>query len=281
MKFNSRIKRSVVTAPVAVFLASTLIVGKSIAEEKEQPAFAFPDQWMIRLGAYVVDGSNTTVSVNSAAGLGAVIDYQKDLGGEDGDTIPRIDAYYRFNERHRIDFTSFSIDRKGLRTLSIDIDIGDQNFNVSETLLSDIEYTLYRLGYGYSFYHSPKVELTLTAGLNITEYDLKFALDDGAKAESAGVTVPLPVFGLRMGYAITPKWNVRYVSEAFFIDIDDKFRGAILNYELNTEYRLFKHFAIGAGSARIGINAEVDDDDWRGKVTDAYRGYNIFGTFYF
>ena len=249
--------------------------------EDEAPVFAFPDKWMVRLGAYIIDGANTTVSVNSALGLGAVIDYQKDLGGEDSDTIPRIDAYYRFNERHRIDFTSFSIDRKGQRTLDIAIDIGDEIFSANETIDSEIKYTLYRVGYGYSFYHSPKVELTLTAGLNITEYDLQFALDDGTKRESAGVTVPLPVFGLRMGYAITPKWSVHYVSEAFFIELDDTFRGAILNYELNTEYRLFKHFALGAGLARIGINAEVDDDDWSGKVTDSYRGFNVFGTFYF
>jgi len=245
------------------------------------PAEAFPDPWMIRVGAYIVDGSSTQFSVSTDATLGAVIDYQKDLGGEDSDTIPRIDAYYRFNERHRIDFTSFSIDRKGTRTLAASVLIDGVLYEVDETLDSDIKYTLYRVGYGYSFYHSPKVELTVTAGLNITSYDLKFALQDGSKAESAGITVPLPVFGLRMGYAITPKWNVRYVSEAFFIEFDDSFRGAILNFELNTEYRLFEHFALGVGIARIGVSAEVDDDDWRGRVTDAYRGFNVFGTFYF
>ena len=66
-----------------------------------------------------------------------------------------------------------------------------------------------------------------------------------------------------------------------FGNFDDAFRGAIINFELNTEYRLFEHFALGAGFARIGVSAEVNDDDWRGKVTDAYRGYHLFGTFYF
>ncbi len=276
-----RYTRSAVISFFIAVMASTSMIKNVIAEEHEELTVAFPDKWMIRVGAYIVDGANTTVSVNSDVALGAVIDYQKDLGGEDGDSIPRIDAYYRFNERHRIDFTSFSIDRKGTRTLDASITIGDETYDATETINSDIKYTLYRLGYGYSFYHSPKTELTLTAGLNITEYDLRFSLDNGGKAESAGVTVPLPVIGLRMGYAITPKWNVRYVSEAFFIEFDDSFRGAILNYEINTEYRLFKHFALGAGLARIGINAEVDDEDWRGKVTDSYRGFNVFGTFYF
>jgi len=43
--------------------------------------YAFPDKWMIRAGAYIVDGANTKVSVVSAFGVGAIIDYQKDLGG--------------------------------------------------------------------------------------------------------------------------------------------------------------------------------------------------------
>jgi hypothetical protein len=274
-----RITHSVLMSLLA--FAASLQVNNGAAADDELTV-AFPDRWMVRLGAFVVDGSNTQVSVNSdIGGLGTTIDYQRDLGGEDGDTIPRIDAYYRFNDRHRIDFTSFSIDRKGERTLAIDITIDDDDYFIGETIKSDIKYTLYRLGYGYSFYHSPKTELTFTAGLNFTEYDLKFELDNGSKSESAGVTVPLPVLGLRMGYAITPKWNVRYVSEAFFFEIEDTFRGAIINFELNTEYRLFKHFALGAGLARIGVNAEVDDDDWTGKVIDAYRGYNVFGTFYF
>jgi hypothetical protein len=261
-------------------LASICLSGQAIAETDSQ-AYAFPDRWMIRLGAYVVDGADTQISVNSDVGLGTSIDYERDLGGDDSDTIPRIDAYYRFNERHRIDFTAFNITRKGERTLALDLTIGDENFSASETINSEIDYTIYKLGYNYSFYHSPKVELSFSAGLNITSYDLKFSDSTGARVETADVSVPLPMFGLRMGYAITPKWNVRYVSEAFFIEIDDALKGALLNYELNTEYRLFSHFALGIGLARIGLDVDVNDDNWRGSVTDGYRGYNVFGTLYF
>ena len=89
------------------------------------------------------------------------------------------------------------------------------------------------------------------------------------------------MFGLRMGFAITPKWSVNYVAESFFIDFEDTVKGALINYELNTEYRLFKNFAIGAGLARIGSSVEVNDDDYAGKVSDTYRGYTVFGTLYF
>ncbi len=282
MMVNNNFTKAVAGSIAAVFITSVMAAGNAVAAEDEAPGVAFPDKYMLRLGAYYVDGSDTQFSVVSPIGVGTVIDYQRDLGGENRDTIPRIDAYYRFNERHRIDFTAFSIDRKGSRTLAIDppIIIGDIEYS-GETLNSEIKYTLYKLGYAYSFYHSPKVELSFTAGLNITSYDLSFSNSTGDKAEVAGFTAPLPMFGLRMGYAITPKWSVNYVAEAFFIEFEDKLKGALVNYELNTEYKLFKHFAIGAGLARMGTNVEVNDDDWKGQVSDSYRGYTFFGTFYF
>ena len=274
--------KSVVMQIVVTMVALTTIINNVMAEESQALAVAFPDKYMVRLGSYIVDGSDTQFAVSSdIGGLGTVIDYSRDLGGESRDTIPRIDAYYRFNPRHRIDFTSFSIDRKGSRTLAIDVTIDGVDYSANETINSEIKYTLYKLGYAYSFYHSSKVELSITAGLNFTDYDLQFSDTTGANTSTAGVTAPLPMIGLRMGYAITPKWSVNYVAESFFIDINDKLRGALINYELNTEYKLFKHFAIGAGFARIGSSLEVNDNDWKGSVSDSYRGYTIFGTFYF
>ena len=261
---------------------SVLLLTAPDSVSAEEAAVAFPDKLMIRIGGYFVDDAKTTVSFNTGvAGLGTTIDYQKNLGGEDKDTVPRIDVYYRFNPRHRIDFTAFSIDRKGERILDQTIVIDGTTYNINESIQSDLKYTVYKLGYSYSFYHSPKVELSLSAGLNMTSYDFSIESSTTGTTEAAGVSVPLPVIGLRLGYAITPKWNVRYVSEAFFVDIEAKFRGGLVNYELNTEYKLFNNFALGAGIARLAVNAEVDDDDWRGTVNDGFRGLQVFGTLYF
>lgn len=281
MIFNNRFMKAVAAPMVAAIITSGMLSGSAIAADGEEPGVAFPDKYMFRLGAYIIDGSNTSFSVSSPVGLGTTIDYQRDLGGDSTDTIPRIDAYYRFNDRHRIDFTTFSINRKGARTISIDITIDDKTYNANETVYSDIKYDLYKLGYAYSFYHSPKVELSVSAGLNITTYDLSFSNDSATTVEAADFTAPLPMFGLLMNYAITPKWSVRYMSEAFFINIEDTISGALVSYEITTEYKIFKNFAIGAGLARLGTSVDVNDDDWNGKVTDSYRGYTVFGTLYF
>jgi len=280
---NKYLIKAVAAPIVATIITSVMLTGSVNAAEDKEPGVVFPDKYMIRFGSYIVDGSDTQFSVTSdIAGLGTVIDYSRDLGGERTATIPRIDAYYRFNPRHRIDFTAFSIDRTGSRTLAIDPPIVIDGVDYSGgTLNSNIKYTLYKLGYAYSFYHSSKVELSISAGLNFTDYELKFSGDGGTNVSTAGVTAPLPMFGLRMGYAITPKWSVNYVAESFFIDIEDTVSGSLVNYEISTEYKLFKNFAIGAGIARLGSSLEVDDDDWRGSVSDSYRGYTLFGTFYF
>ena len=279
MSANSRTKSKVITAMYVMGLSFT---SQYAFAAEETLTTAFSNQYMIRAGAYFVDSANTQFSVNSTSGpgLGTTLDFKKDLGGDERNTIPRIDAYYRFNNKHLINFTAFSFTRNGNRTLTGEINIGDDTFTVNETLKSEIKYTFYKVGYGYSFYRSPEVELRFTAGLNITKYDFTFEDESGVKSETAGVTVPLPVFGLRMGYLLSPKWSTQFSVEAFAINIDDKFKGSLLDFQINAEYRLFKNFALGAGIASLS-NADVTSDDWRGTVGDRYAGFTAFGTLYF
>ena len=107
--------------------------GQAFADDATD--LAFGNDYMLRLGAYFVNSANTELSVNSSTGgLGTSIDYQRDLGGEGNKTIPRLDAYYRFNDRHRIDFSTFKIDRAGSATLALDVNIGDQNYEIPSDL---------------------------------------------------------------------------------------------------------------------------------------------------
>jgi len=265
---------------LTIALMSGLPAGNTIAAEGNKN-LAFPEKYMIRLSSYGVNQASTDISVLSSAGVGTIISFDEDLGGEDSATIPRLDAYYRFNKRHRIDISNFRIDRYGLKTLEGDIILDGITYSINETVKSEIKYSLLKLGYAYSFYHSPSVELSLTAGLNITEFDFNFSRDDGTNASKNGVSAPLPMFGLRMGYAINSNWSVHYISETFFIEVDDTFKGTLLNYELDIEYKFDNKLAIGAGLVRSSIDLEVDDSDWAGSIVDSYRGVLIYGAYYF
>ena len=242
---------------------------------------AFPERFMIRLASYSVQDADTDMAVFSSLGIGTGFSFADDLGGDDSVTIPRIDGHYRFNSRHRIEFSSFRIERDGRNLLAIELDIGDQTYSVGETVISDIDYELFKVGYAYSFYHSSSVELSVSAGLNVTTYEFDYQLDDGSSADSSEASGPLPMFGLRMSYAINPRWSVHYLSEAFFINIGDDLEGSFQNFELNAEYRFQNNLVLGAGITRFSTNLDARDSDWNGRLADSHRGLLIYGSYHF
>jgi len=267
------------------FTAASLLMGAGLlsgntAYAQETKSVANPDKYMIRLGAYYVDRADTDFLILSSTGTGAGVSFEKNLGGDTTDSVARIDGYYRFNDRHRLEFGSFTVDRDGVTTLTAVLNIGDETFAINETVTSNIKYTITKVGYAYSFYHSPQVELSLVAGLNITDYDISYSGSSGESGAS-GVTAPLPLFGLQMTYAFSPKWSVHFLSEAFYIDIEDTLKGTLLNSEFTIEYKAFKNFAIGAGTTRVSTDFDVNDDDWRGSFNDSHRGYLVYGKLYF
>lgn len=263
-----------------ILLLMVMMSTNVIADEKEKEV-AFPDKYMIRLSGYYVDKAATNITILSGAGIGAGINFKDNLGGEDTDAVPRIDAYYRFNARHRIDFSSFSINRVGSKTLDIDLTIGDETFQSTDTINSRIKYTVYKIGYAYSFYHSPEVELSLLTGLNFTSYDVNYSLDSGAQASAQDVTAPLPMFGLSFGYKISENWSFHYRSESFFVELGSKIKGVLLSYDLDVEYRLFENFALGLGISRVSSDVSVNDGDWVGSIEDSHRGFKFYGSLYF
>ncbi len=274
----------IICKPLA-FTAASILMGAGLlsgntAYAPEAKSVANPDKYMIRLSSYYEDRAITSFKVFDSSGIGVGISFDKYIGVDTTDSVARIDGYYRFNDRHRLEFGRFTVDRDGTQTLTVDLTIGDETFFATETMTSSIEYTITKVGYAYSFYHSPQVELSLAAGLNITDYEIIYSGSSGTSGAS-GVTAPLPLFGLQMTYAISPKWSVHYLSEVFYIDIEDTLKGTLLNSELSIEYRALKNFAIGVGITRVSTDFDVDDDDWRGSFSESHRGYLLSGSLYF
>lgn len=269
-----------VFSPMAILPLFTLaFANTAVADASENQAF--PDKFMFRLAWYSIQDAETDFTILSQDGFGTGLSYADDLGGDSDDTIPRLDIYYRLNDRHRIDFSYFKIERDGRKRLEIAVEIEDQVYSVGETVVSSISYELFKLGYIYTFYHSPQVELGVTTGLNVTTYDFDFELIDGSSESKSEATAPLPMFGLKMSFAINSRWSLHYLSEIFFIEIGDSFEGVFLNNELDLEYRFENSFALGLGFTRHSVDISSDDDDWQGEINDSAKGVLIFASFYF
>ncbi len=241
---------------------------------------AFPEQMMLRLVSYSVLRADTDLAVLNSQNLGTGFSFVDDLGGEDRVNVPRIDGYYRFDRWHRIEFGTFRIRRKGRNRLTIALDIGDQTFSAGDTVISDIEYELFKLGYAYTFYHSPEVELSLTTGLHLTTYKFDYRLVDGSSSDSSDASGPLPMFGIRMAYAIDRQWSLHYMTEVLFVEAGDS-DGSFQNYEVSLRYRLNANVMLGTGLSRFSMDLSSDDSDWNGRIADTHQGFMLFGSYYF
>jgi hypothetical protein len=249
-----------------------------------QPSRAdeLPDKFAFKLGSYIANSIDTDISVNPQGGLlGTNIKYSKDLGGEDKRTVPWFTGYYRFNDAHRIDFGYYKVDRSGQRTLTADLQIGDETYSATETLVSELNLAVAKAAYTYSFYHNEKVELGVSAGLHVMNYEYKVRSVNTAERTDDSFTAPLPVFGFRMNYNISPAWSSYVRSEIFYIEIDDTYKGSLVDLSFGTEYRLFENVALGIAANRMSIDAEVTEDNFRGNVIDVYKGLTIYAGLYF
>jgi len=93
-------------------------------------------------------------------------------------------------------------------------------------------------------------------------------------------TAPLPVFGLSMDVALTPKWFIRSGAQVFYLQYDN-FTGSILEFRTALEYNPWKHVGIGVGFDTFGLRLEADGEDWpgidlKGNVEFNYAGVQLY-----
>ena len=257
-------------------LVAALVMSAVQAQDADDAGSLMSEKFFVSLGYLALESTKTQMSLNRSDGIiGTSINYQRDLGGDEGTAAGRLAAYYRFNPKHRIDFSTYSVKRDSNRSINLEIQFGDELFAVGETISSELDTTFYKLSYSYSFYHSQRAEIGLTGGLHIMDYSLKVRSSDG-DSEAADVTAPLPVWGLRVNYGITPKWFFKFAYENFYINLDDEIEGSLLDTSAGIEWRPFEHFGAGFAFVRTALDAEVTASDFSGQLADLYRG----GEFY-
>jgi hypothetical protein len=258
-------------AIAALALLSQSALGQNVVQSLET------DPFNLSLGAFFVTRTNGNIRLDSTAGgpvtIGTSIDWERDLGGETSMTVPRLDGYYRFAPKHRVDFSWYKIERGGTITTERDINFGDTFFPAgTAALTSQLDTETTKIAYTYSFYRNPEIETSISAGLHVTKLDVSLRTASGSFAESSSATAPLPVIGFRLDYAFTPKWWMRGKYELFFLDSVDSFRGALNDFSLAIEHRTFQHIGFGFGLNRNSLDVEVEQTNYRGAVSTVLNG---------
>jgi hypothetical protein len=250
-----------------VMVAAVIGLGANDAWAEE-----FPDTWALRVGGFVVNNYNTTIRLDAkGAPVGTSIDFGDTLGGDSSATVARVDGYYRFNPRHRLDLSYYRIQREGSRALDIEIKWGDQIFAINDVVTSELDTGVIKLGYTYSFYHNDDVELGVSAGLHTSIMRASLS-DSSGVSQAETITAPLPVFGFLMDYHITPRWTAKLSTQYFAIDVW-KVRGLLADTLLATEYRFTRHLGAGLGFNHYGTAVELEGENAVLTERSGFRGF--------
>jgi len=228
------------------------------------PALAFAesgvdDRFSISLGAFVTDRSTDTQLDSDALGKGTVIDFEDDLGLDSSDTVFRIDGHYRFNQKHRVNFSVFDLSRDSSATILRDIQFGDKVFPVDTVVNTSFDLNIYKLTYGYSLMQRDSGYLGLTLGIHIADSKIGLDQQDLGQFEVSSITAPLPVMS----------------GELFAFEFDNV-DGLLVDLYIGIDYQIIDHIALGLGFNSVHFDVDATKSNFSGSLDWQYTGALLF-----
>jgi hypothetical protein len=173
----------------------------------------------------------------------------------------------------------------GDKLLNEQIQIRDNVISAGAATQTSLSFNTYRLLYNYSFYRTDKAELAFSPGLYMMKLNFDFAGQGNINNTPGNVvivkqqlTVPLPSVGLVANYNITPKFKFESRYDFFYLSLGS-YSGSMFELYAGLEYRLFKHFALGAAYDRLQAN--LRGDGHQGFTANfSYNLLYVYGTIY-
>ncbi|MDH5305248.1 MAG: hypothetical protein OEW64_14270 [Gammaproteobacteria bacterium] len=261
-------------ASTALLLVSIAAANPVLAQEAEF------DRFSLSLGVFLTDRDSKARLDGDVPNSGTPVDLEGDLGFDKSDSVFRLDGYFRFNEKHRIDFSAFDLSRKASKQIDKDIEWNGELFPINVQVDTSLDLSIYKLAYTWSFLQRDTGYLGASAGLYVADIGTSIAAESLGRATSGGVTAPLPVIGLRGQYDVSENWSLRGSAEIFAIDYGD-YNGSLYDLYAGLDYQLLEHLAIGLGYNSVKIDVGVSAGNFNGDLDWRYDGGLLFFKFDF
>ena len=245
-----------------------LFVALLITSMSTSQALAAPDddkKFGIDLGVFLTD-RESQVNLDGPNG-NAVIDLEPELGLEATDNVGRLDGFYRFAKKHKINFSVFDLSRTAKATIEEEFEWNDEVWEIDTDIRTDFDLRIYKAAYVYDFLSRDRGSLGVSGGFYVSDITFKLAATDFDRSGKEDLTAPLPVIGLRGAYALSDRWTLRGSAEVFAYKVDDV-GGNLYDVYVGADYRFAEHFA--AGLAVNGVEIDIDATSKR-DVTVEYE----------
>jgi hypothetical protein len=236
-----------------------------------QPANAEMDpKFSISVGAFFTELDSQT-RIDGEANSGTDVDLESDLGLDRSDKVIRVDAYWRFAEKHRLDFSTFDLSRSATKLIERDIVWDDTTYPVSAEVDTTLDLAIYKAAYTWEFLKRGRSFLGATIGVYVADLGVSISAEAIGSSESDDVTAPLPVVGLRGEYRFAERWSIRGSAEVFIIEYGD-YDGSLYDLFAGVDFSVTDNIAIGVGINSVQLDVGVSKSGFQGDLNWQYDG---------
>lgn len=237
------------------------------------------DRFSISLGVFFTD-RDTATQLDGTTSNGTPTDLEDDLGLDASDSVFRVDGYFRFSEKHRVDFSMFDLSRSSSKEIERDIQWGDSLYSINTVVDSDFDLTIYKAAYTYAFMRRENGYLGATVGLYTADTKIALSEQTLGQTEVGDITAPLPVIGLRGEYEFADKWSFRASGEFFVVEFDD-IEGSLVDLYAGVDYAIRDSISVGLGVNSVNLDVDASQSSFQGSLDWRYTGGLLFLKFDF
>ncbi len=252
-----------------VFLALMPLSVAAAAEE--WPTFDF------RAGGYIAT-FNSDIRINDSGGIrGTDTDIEDVLDVDDGLSKFRLDAKWRFQPRHSLEFSYYDVSRDGRRNIDRELTIGDETYLIGTNIKSKFDFSVYKFSYAYSFYQTEETDLSVSLGLHAIDFGLEVKgeiLNLPVNRESRDVVLPLPVLGVNYSRQLSGPFSIGVEVDLFAIEYGD-YKGNLWDANLTLDVDISERFGAYLGYNYVDMGIESEDEDLLGELDYEYGAFML------
>jgi len=239
------------------------------------------------LGAFFLSTGSEVRLDGETLGTGTKIDWENEFHVDDRDQF-RVDAFWRFADKHKVRLMYFENNRSNSSVLSRDINFGDTTFPLDLEVDTFFDTRVVELAYEYAFLRRENLELSGSIGIHNIKVEAgiqgKLSTSGGEGTvdlvdakEVAEADGPLPVLGLRILWDMGHNFYFDGLAQYFFASID-QYDGSVEDYKFGVTWFPVRNAGIGIAYNRFVTRLDVEKDSFDGRLKLQYDGPLAFIT---
>jgi outer membrane scaffolding protein for murein synthesis (MipA/OmpV family) len=222
------------------------------------------------------DSIDTEVSRDQIDGTpGDPVDLEDILGLSDDSTIGQIDAVWRINRFHRLNFGYFDLTRKATATLLQDTEVGDEIFLAGSEVNAKAETRIAHMSYSYLLMSDSQKELGLMGGVHYSRFKAEIESEATGQRVQTSASTPLPVIGVHGSISLGPRTSLGLRLQFFRMEVDH-YEGRLDHAHLSLQHTFLSRISAGLGYQLYDMKLDSKHNDLNGSIGVRHHGPFVF-----